>query len=101
MAKVFAREQQGKALWQGVRKQLQAASERAKTAIAKGGKPRKVIYLMAHGGTPLVAGANTTADTLIRLAGAENPARSAFSGYRPVSAEALLSMAPYAVNCRG
>ena len=55
-------------------------------------RPR-VLFIMSHGGAPLVAGQGTAADALIRFAGGEN-AISAFKGYRSLNAEALAAAAP-------
>lgn len=56
------------------------------------GKPR-VIFILAHAGPPLVAGGNTAADAMIRLAGAENAVKG-FDGYRPLTPEGLAEAAP-------
>ena len=97
LAKFFDNEKKGEALWQDVERQLVAASEISSAAIAENGKNQKVIYMMAYGSTPLIAGANTAADALINLAGAENAASTSFSGYKPVTAESLLLLAPDAI----
>ena len=57
------------------------------------GRPR-VLFLLAHTGNNLmVAGKDTAADAMIRLAGGAN-AISEFSGYRPLTAEAAAAAAP-------
>jgi iron complex transport system substrate-binding protein len=57
--------------------------------------PKKVLFLMIHDGRPAnVAGRNTTADTVIRLAGAINPAASTVEAYKPISTEAMVQMQP-------
>lgn len=56
------------------------------------GKPR-VIFILAHAGPPMVAGGNTAADAMIRLAGAENAVKG-FDGYRPLTPEGLAETAP-------
>jgi iron complex transport system substrate-binding protein len=54
----------------------------------------KVIFLLAHAGPAMqVAGEDTAADTMIRLAGGVN-AISGFKGYRPLTAEAVVAAAP-------
>ncbi|MGR5062238.1 heme/hemin ABC transporter substrate-binding protein [Photobacterium sp. DNB22_13_2] len=56
---------------------------------------KKVLFLMIHEGRPAnVAGRNTTADSVIRLAGAINPAASAVESYKPISLEAMVQMQP-------
>jgi len=54
------------------------------------GSGARVIFLYARGaGTLHVAGRDTQVDEMIRLSGGENAA-AAFTGYKPLSAEALL-----------
>jgi len=60
--------------------------------MALPGKPR-VIFILAHAGPPMVAGLGTAADSMIRLAGAENAVQG-FEGYRPLTPEALVEAAP-------
>ncbi|MGN2616708.1 ABC transporter substrate-binding protein [Aliivibrio fischeri] len=56
---------------------------------------KKVIYLLLHEGrAPYVAGSDTTMDELIHLAGANNPASSSISSFKPISMEAMISMQP-------
>ncbi|KLV07090.1 hemin receptor [Photobacterium aquae] len=58
-------------------------------------QPKKVLFLMIHDGRPAnVAGRNTTADTVITLAGAINPAADSVSAYKPISMEAIVEMQP-------
>ncbi len=58
-------------------------------------QPKKVLFLMIHDGRPIsVAGKNTTADSIITLAGAINPAATVVTNYKPVSTEAILQMQP-------
>ena len=64
-------------------------------AAAKGAKPR-VLFILSHGPSPQVAGKGTAADALIRFAGGVN-ALTGFSGYRPMTAEAMASAAPDAI----
>jgi iron complex transport system substrate-binding protein len=61
---------------------------------ARASRPPKVLYVLAHGGPQTqVAGEATSADSVIRLAGAQN-AMSGFKGYRPLSAEGAIAAAP-------
>jgi iron complex transport system substrate-binding protein len=65
-----------------------------KQVAARTGKKPKVLFVMAHGGpTPQVAGEETSADAIIRLAGGEN-AMSGFKGYRPLTSEGVVTAAP-------
>ncbi|TNE39175.1 MAG: hemin ABC transporter substrate-binding protein [Alphaproteobacteria bacterium] len=62
--------------------------------IAAGGAKKRIMFIFQHqGGTPLVAGAHTAADSVIHLAGAEN-AVSGYDGYKPLSPEAAVTFAP-------
>ncbi|OLQ70518.1 hemin receptor [Photobacterium proteolyticum] len=79
--------------------QLHAVVKQQVTAInatlAAHKERKKVLFLMIHDGRPAnVAGRNTTADTVIRLAGAINPAASAVESYKPISTEAMVQMQP-------
>jgi iron complex transport system substrate-binding protein len=53
----------------------------------------KVLFILTHGGAPSVGGAGTAADAMIELSGAENVA-TAFEGYKPLSPEELIELAP-------
>lgn len=68
--------------------QLEAATELSSK------RPRVLFLLHIGSGNDLAAGRDTAADTVIRLAGGENVLRDAFSGYKPLSAEAALAAAP-------
>lgn len=57
---------------------------------------RAIFVLSAARGAPLVSGANTQADAMLRAAGAVN-AVGGFDGYRPLSAEAAAQLAPEAI----
>jgi iron complex transport system substrate-binding protein len=57
---------------------------------------RAVFVLSAARGAPLVSGGGTHADAMLRAAGAANVV-TAFTGYRPLSAEAAATLAPEAV----
>lgn len=56
---------------------------------------RSVLFLLGMGrGAPLAAGRATAADQMIRLAGGRNVMAGAYTGYKPVSAEAVAERAP-------
>ncbi|KRB99980.1 ABC transporter substrate-binding protein [Hydrogenophaga sp. Root209] len=80
-----ARELQARldARWQVVTARVQAA---------KSPGPR-VLFVLSHSGSPMVAGEQTAADALIRFIGARNPL-AGFKGYRPMTAEAMAQAAP-------
>lgn len=62
-----------------------------------GRKPR-AMFILSHSASPQVAGRNTAAHAMLDYAGLVNAftdeQASAFSGYRPMTAEALVSAAP-------
>ncbi|WP_211825483.1 heme/hemin ABC transporter substrate-binding protein [Kistimonas asteriae] len=87
-AALLNKPQEGSQLQAKIQHDIDAAKARF-----KGEKPR-VLLLLSHNGTPMVAGAGTTADTLIQLAGGNNVAASHFERFRQVSDEAVLSMRP-------
>lgn len=53
----------------------------------------KVLFVMQHTGSPMVAGSNTAADRMIRLAGGENVA-AGIEGFKPLTTEALIELNP-------
>ncbi|MGB3719836.1 MAG: ABC transporter substrate-binding protein, partial [Hyphomicrobiaceae bacterium] len=57
---------------------------------------RALLVLSVSSGRALVGGKHTTADVMLKLAGAINAAAS-LNGYKPVSDEALIEMAPQVV----
>ena len=62
----------------------------------KGRKPR-VLFILSHSATVQVAGEKTAADAMLRLVGAQNVMtglNGGFSGYRPMTAEAMAAAAP-------
>lgn len=74
--------------------QLDADVAAAAKLPTRPGPPLRVLFIYARGGgTMQVAGAGTQAAEMIRLAGADNAA-GALTGYRPLSAEALLGALP-------
>jgi iron complex transport system substrate-binding protein len=65
------------------------ADERSKIA-----KPARVLYIIAiQNGRAIVGGKHTGADAIIGLAGGENAA-AAIDGFKPLSDEAALALAP-------
>lgn len=60
-------------------------------AAAQDSAPKRVLFILSMtGGRIMAAGANTSADGIIRLAGAEN-ALSSIEGFKPVTDEAILT----------
>lgn len=60
-------------------------------------EPKSVLFVLnASGGRLIVGGRGTSADAYLKLAGATNAA-SAISGFKPVTAEGVITMAPDAI----
>ena len=56
---------------------------------------KKILFLLIHQGRPAnVAGANTTPNAIIELAGGINPAAASIESYKPISTEAMVEMQP-------
>ncbi len=65
--------------------------------VAKMPRHPRVVFLMSTGaGSPMAAGSGTAADRAIALAGGLN-AVDGYSGYKPISAEALVALSPQAI----
>jgi iron complex transport system substrate-binding protein len=93
IAALLGRQGDGEALVGHLRRDL-VALDRWRDGLAT--RPR-VLFLLSVGQGPMLAGGrNTPADAMIRLAGGANVA-AALEGYKPVSAEAALAMAPAVV----
>jgi len=85
VAGLLGKVDQGEALWQQIDQELAAARSLSKQVE----KPIKVLFVLSLSDrSPLVAGRNTHADTMIRLAGGINVIDS-FEGYKPISPEAV------------
>ncbi len=74
--------------WQRAREAVAASP------LARRAQPPRVLFVLNHtGNSAMVAGQHTAADAMLAYAGARN-AMQGFNGYRPLSAEALVSAAP-------
>ncbi|EKG2482437.1 ABC transporter substrate-binding protein [Vibrio vulnificus] len=63
---------------------------------------KKVLFLLIHEGRAAnVAGTDTTPDTIIRLAGAINPAADKITAYKPLSSESMVEMQPDVILVSG
>lgn len=61
---------------------------------ARGGKGPKVLFIMSHApGQAMVSGSDTSADAMLRYAGASN-AITGFTGYKPLTPEAVIAAQP-------
>jgi iron complex transport system substrate-binding protein len=63
-------------------------------------KPRVLFVLSVQGGRAIVGGVETSADAVLRLAGASNAA-SSLKGFKPVSEESIIAMDPEAIVLMG
>lgn len=82
--------QEGARIGAEVQAGLAAAEARAATVA----DPRRVLFILSlQGGRVMAAGAGTEAEGIIRLAGGANAAEG-FSGYKPMTDEAVLTAAP-------
>lgn len=72
----------------------EAALAEARAKVARLKERPKVLFLLSiRDGAPIVAGAGTSAETMIRAAGGTNAA-AGFEGYKPMSQEAILAAEP-------
>ncbi|TBL46867.1 hemin ABC transporter substrate-binding protein [Obesumbacterium proteus] len=79
-------EKQGAAITQKYEQQL--------AAVPRTPLKTKVLFILSHGGmTPMAAGQDTAADSIIKASGAQN-AMQGFSRYRPLSQEGVVASAP-------
>lgn len=90
IAAALGRESEGAALVARIEGDYAAAQSLQASVTTR---PR-VMFIYARGaGAISVAGTNTSADAMIKLAGAEN-AVTDYEGYKPITAEAVVSSAP-------
>lgn len=79
---------------QELQTQIDAKLTKIERALAQTPRKPKILTLISMGGgTMQVAGLETGADAIVKLAGGEN-AVTLYRGYRPFSPEAILSAAP-------
>lgn len=93
IAKIVGKEDAGRALADRIKNDF-ADVEKARAKITK---PVKTLFLLSvQSGRAMAGGRGTAADAMIALAGGENVA-TAFEGYKPLSGEAALALAPEAI----
>lgn len=96
IAKLTHTEQNAHAIKETVERQINALQAKQPDTA------KKVLFLLLHEGRAAnVAGSDTVPDTIIRLAGAKNPAADAISSYKPLSMEAMIEMQPDMVLVSG
>lgn len=95
LAGILGKEEQGNALWDDIEDSLDEAKALAASYEEKHEKKVPVLFVLAMGGrSPTIAGTGTAANAMIGLAGGYNPAAEQFKGYKALSNEAMLLLAP-------
>ncbi|SMO88391.1 heme/hemin ABC transporter substrate-binding protein [Paracoccus laeviglucosivorans] len=90
VAEALGVQDKGRALHDKLAGQLSDAETRAKSV----GTPKKVLFVLSlQGGRVMAGGSDTSADGIIRLAGAQN-AVTGIEGYKPLTDEAIVAAAP-------
>lgn len=93
IATVVGAEAEGEALAKGLEQEFKKlAEQRAKIETPA----RAIFVLTVVNGRATVAGTHTSADAMLRLAGAENAAK-AIEGFKPIVDEAAIELAPEAI----
>jgi iron complex transport system substrate-binding protein len=93
IASVVGLDAAGDALAKGVEQDFALLAEQR----ARIDKPKRALFILSvQNGRATIAGANTSADAMLKLAGAENVAAAA-QGYKPLADEAGVELAPDAV----
>lgn len=75
---------------------LKSTWTQVQAAVAQTPRKPRALFILSHNGSPMVAGTGTAAHALLTLAGAENVVQQ-FAGYRPLTAEAMASVAPQVI----
>ena len=74
--------------------ELTAKKQKLDATLSASMTEKKIMFILQHGGgTPMVAGTNTAADSIIALAGASNSV-TGYEGYKPLTPEAAIMHAP-------
>ncbi len=98
IAQILNKQDKAQAVKEDVTKQVAALA----TNQPKKGQEKKILFLLIHEGRPAnVAGADTTPDAIIKLAGGINPAADKLTSYKPLSTEAMIEMQPDVILVSG
>ncbi len=89
VARTVDRADAGEIMIAQIRSQLTALESK----LADQPRPRVLSLMAAQGAMPLAAGRDTNAGLMIELAGGQNIGQD-FEGYKPLSAESLVQLAP-------
>jgi iron complex transport system substrate-binding protein len=82
---------QAQAIWTQLDQQWQRVQQQV--SANKAARKPKVLFILSHSGSPMVSGEGTAAHAVIQFLGGQN-ALSGFTGYRPMTAEAMAAAAP-------
>ncbi len=91
VGEAIGRPDKAEALAKSVEESLKAIED--KVAASQGAKKKVLFALSLANGRVMAAGSQSSADAMIRLAGAEN-AVSTINGYKPLTDEAVIAAAP-------
>lgn len=94
VARVLGRVSQGEALIRRINAELAAARRLVQNMGVTHAKPRVLFFLQVGSGADMSGGRDTVADAMIQLAGGINVMHHAFSGYKPITPEAVVAAAP-------
>ncbi len=73
---------------------MEQQQKQLQSIVQKQTAAKKVMFVLQHGGgSPMVAGKQTAADSVIQLSGANNVV-DAYPGYKPLTPEAAVTLAP-------
>ncbi|MFV0368184.1 MAG: hemin ABC transporter substrate-binding protein [Hyphomicrobiaceae bacterium] len=93
LGKLFSVEDKAEALAAEIDNRFKALEEKRSTIK----KPLRALFILGVSSSrAMIGGTGSTADVVLRLAGAENAA-SEVTGYKPLTDEALISLAPDAI----
>jgi len=96
IGRLLGRPDVARAAGESFRRRLAATRRRVVMANVR---PRKVLFVSGYR-QPLAAGRNTFIDEMIELAGGVNVAAKSVNGWRGVSLEGIIRMAPEVIVCR-
>jgi iron complex transport system substrate-binding protein len=94
VAKVLNREKEGEKLINKMQASVDKARAIAKTEKNKHGVTSAIYVMGMRGGNMMVAGSNSRAEEMLKLAYIKNPAADDFKGYKPLTAEAAIQYNP-------
>lgn len=91
VGKAVQREKQAELLWQDVVRRKTLIEQRIPQDAER--RAPRVLFVLAHGGSPMASGKDTAAAAMMAYSGARN-AMTSYSGYRPLTPEAVAAVAP-------